>query len=148
MTTSPQHQKAQWRILHLLSDYYHLTSVECFTPAPNNKYIYDDENEFSVKPYLLDVYASMPKDPELTRYDKLGIEIDGSVGHKKTKRQYVRDTQREKDILAIAPDIKIFRYDTKDLVGRGYVNPKTKKRHAILTDAEILAELGVKSTHV
>lgn len=135
------------RLSKLLTPFYEVNGVEAFAPTPNDKYLYDG-NEFTVKPYLLDVYAYGPRFPNETKWQRIGIEVDGSKGHKKTKAQTNRDTQRTQNLLCHFPDIKIFRFDTKDLVGRGYVNPKTKRRSKILTDAEILAELGVKCTHI
>lgn len=148
-TTSPQHKKAQIRLADLLQKYYDYVTIEAFRPTPNPQYIYNTRSEeFAIKPYLLDVYASYPKDREGYQWLKVGIEVDGSKGHKKTKAQTNRDIQRTQNLLCHFPDIKIFRFDTKDLVGRGYVNPKTKKRHSILTDAEILKEIGVNCLHV
>lgn len=116
-------------------------------PTPNQKYVYDGE-EFVIKPYKLDVYAYYPRISCKCDYRQIGIEVDGKKGHKTSKHQFHRDEQRTLMIQELYKDIYIHRFDTKDLVGRGYVNPKTKKRHSILTDAEILAELGVKCTHV
>lgn len=147
-TTSPQHKKAQIRLADLLQKYYDYVTIEAFKPTPNPQYIYSSthksNNDFTIKPYLLDVYALYPKYREDSQWVKIGIEVDGSKGHKKTKAQTNRDIQRTQNLLCHFPDIKIFRFDTKDLVGRGYVNPKTKKRHSILTDDEILKEIGVK----
>jgi len=145
MTTSLQHKRAQMRISNILGSFYEVIGIEVFTPTPNEKYVYDGE-EFEVKPYLLDVYAQMPICPDFPR--QLGVEIDGKKGHKTSKHQTIRDEQRTKDIQKSFPDLKLFRFDTKDLIGRGYVNPKTKKRHPILTDNEITAELGLKCTHL
>ena len=145
--TSPAHIKAQHRIVSLLEDHYDIVTVEHSMPTPNPKYVYDGE-EFSVKPYDLDVYASEPSYGCLCKYTTLGIEIDGKVGHKTSKHQTIRDAQRTDSLEKQYPYLTMKRFDTKDLVGRGYVNPKTKKRHPILTDAEILAELGVFCTHV
>lgn len=145
MTTSLQHRKAQLKIQNLLVDYYHYTAIEAFTPTPNNKYLYDGE-EFTTKPYLLDVYAHTPRRPEFPQ--QIGVEIDGKKGHKTSKSQTIRDKQRTLTIETHFPTMKIFRFDTKDLIGRGYVNPKTKRRSKILTDTEILTELGIICTHL
>jgi hypothetical protein len=147
MTTSPAHIKAQHRISTLLEDHYDIVIIEHSMPTPNPKYVYDGE-EFIIKPYDLDVYATALKYNCLCKYATLGIEIDGKVGHKTSKHQTIRDTQRTKSLEQQYPHMTMKRFDTKQLVGRGYVNPKTKKRHKILTDYEIWAELGVFCTHV
>jgi hypothetical protein len=149
MATSPQHRKAQLKLLTLVMKYYYVCDLEAFAPTPNNKYIYDvNDEEFTTKPYLLDVYASMPRFKDITTYDKIGIEVDGKKGHKTSKRQTIRDEQRTADLLLQYPDIKIFRFDTKALIGRGYVSPKTKRRHTIYKDDEILKVLGIKHPHI
>lgn len=147
MTTSPQHIKAQHKLTTLLEQYYHVTTIEAFTPTPNNKYVLGDDEEFEIKPYLLDVYAEMPK-CQCIPFPKIGIEVDGKIRHKTTARQFIRDNQRTKDIRAIDPEIFIFRFNTKDLIGRGYMNPKTKRRSKTLSDTEILTELGINCTHI
>jgi hypothetical protein len=147
-TTSPAHIKAQHRLVELLQPHYTITRIEMEIPVPNQKYVYDNEGEFVIKPYKLDVYAYFPKTLCDCKYRQIGIEVDGKKGHKTSKHQKIRDEQRTLAIQQMYKDLTIFRFDTKDLIGRGYVNPKTKKRHPILTDDEILAELGVKCTHV
>jgi hypothetical protein len=149
MTTSKQHRDAQLRLYKILTSYYAVRSLEAFTPTPSGKYIFDNRNEeFSIKPYLLDVYASCPYDKKYVTHEQIGIEVDGKVNHKTTKRQFQRDIQRTKDIICHFPQMAIFRFNTKDLIGRGYVNPKTKKRHSISTDEEIMKELGLKHPHI
>jgi len=146
MTTSPAHIKAQHRLVALLNDHYVSTRIEMELPTPSPQYIYDGE-EFVIKPYKIDVYAYIPRTNCDCKHRQIGIEVDGKKGHKTSKRQYTRDILRTALLLAAYTDFYVHRFDTKDLVGRGYVNPKTKKRHSILTDAEILTELGVKCQH-
>lgn len=146
MTTGQQHIDAQAWIKFLLSKHFRILKEEHHMPTPNGKYIYDGE-EFVIKPYKLDVYAKMPYPTCDWKYNEVGVELDGKVGHKTTKHQYNRDNQRTEDITEMYDGIFIVRFDSKQIVGRGYVNPKTKRRHSILTDAEILTELGVKCQH-
>lgn len=147
MATSPAHIKAQRRLVELLGAHYESTRSEMSMPVPNTKYIYDGQ-EFVIKSYALDVYAYYPKPGCFCKHQQIGIEVDGKKGHKTSKHQYHRDIVRTEILMSHYSGIYMHRFDTKDLVGRGYVNPKTKKRHPILTDAEILAELSVKCTHV
>ena len=148
MPMSESHRKAQWLVLNLLAKHYWITSLEAFTPAPSEKYLFDGD-EFITKPYLLDVFASTPKpqcEPFL-KHDIIGVEIDGGTGHKKTKAQYKRDLQRTKAIEDMYPGIFILRLDTKDLVGRGYVNPKTKERMPLHEPEDINKWLGISCEH-
>ena len=146
MTTSIQHIKAQKRLAALLYPHYTIIRVEMELPASNPKYVYDGE-EFIIKPYKLDAYGYFPKPNCNCTHRQIGIEVDGKKGHKTSKHQYYRDEMRTEILKSQYEGIYIHRFDTKDLVGRGYVNPKTKKRHSILTDEEILKELGIKCTH-
>jgi hypothetical protein len=146
MTTSPAHIKAQKRIADILCKHYKHIGTEIYTPTPNEKYIYDGE-EFVIKPYSLDVQGTDPLPGCICEHKYICVEVDGKKGHKTSKRQTIRDKKRTKQIEDENDEFYITRIDTKDLVGRGYVNPKTKKRHSILTDAEILTELGVKCQH-
>jgi hypothetical protein len=150
MATSEAHKKAQTRVQELLAKHYNLTSIEAFQPTPNEKYLYsmeDGADEFIVKPYLLDVLATNPRDQCLIKHVIIGVEIDGKKGHKTSKQQTTRDRQRTDSLQETYPNMKIFRFDTKDLIGRGYVHPKTKTRKPILSDEDILKELGIKCTH-
>lgn len=147
MTISPQHLKAQNRLYELLIRHYVGVRLEMELPTSNTKYIYDGD-EFTIKPYKLDVYVYYPRLKCNCKHNQMGIEVDGKKGHKTSKHQYHRDMVRTEILKSQYEGIYIHRFDTKDLVGRGYVNPKTKKRHSILTDDEILTELGVKCTHV
>jgi hypothetical protein len=143
MATSEAHRKAQFRIHHILYTYYNITSLEAFTPTPNEKYIMGDDDEFVTKPYLLDIFASNPRDQCIVKHPIIGIEIDGAKGHKKTARQTQRDKDRTNSLQDTYPNLKIFRFDTKDLVGKGYLHPKTKVRKPLLTDDDIKKELGL-----
>lgn len=147
MTTGLQHIKAQHRIMGILAKYYGTLRIESFAPTPNNKYVLGDNDEFTIKPYELDVYATQPL-CKCLQHHEICVEIDGKKGHKTSSRQTIRDQVRTDDLTKMYPEQQVYRFDTKDLIGKGYVNPKTKRRHPILTDAEILAELGIKCTHV
>jgi hypothetical protein len=149
MTTSKAHKEAQKLIQELLSKHYNLTTIEAFKPTPNEKYMYsmEGDDEFITKPYLLDVLATNPKDGCICKHALVGVEIDGKVNHKTTARQTTRDRQRTDSLLQTYPNLSIHRFDTKDLVGRGYVHPKTKVRKPLHSEQDILKELGVNCTH-
>lgn len=147
MATGKQHANAQVLVANWLAKHYTFVTVEKRLPTPNPRYIYDGE-EFKIKPYDLDVYA-VARFPDCNcEYDEIGIEIDGKVGHKTTKHQTIRDIQRSESLKEYYPKLHIERYDTKQLVGRGYINPKTKRRTKPLTEDRVLADLGIKCTHI
>ena len=147
MATGKQHANAQVLVANWLAKHYTYVTVEKRLPTPNPRYIFDGE-EFRIKPYDLDVHAHGPFPDCICEHEELGIEIDGDVGHKRTKYQTVRDNQRSDSLKDFYPNIYIERYDTKQLVGRGYINPKTKRRTKPLTASQVLADLGIKCNHL
>lgn len=139
MNKSQQHQNAQDRLTSLLSEFYIHVSQEQEITVPNPAYLYDRKTHSTIT-YWFDVFAQGPKDPRC-KFQSIGIEIDGRVGHKKTKKQYIRDNMRTKHIQ-YEYNINIQRFDTQQIVG-GYTNPKTKRKTPPLTDKEILEFLGI-----
>src|SRR5690349_11291141 len=91
--TSDKHIAAQNTILDILSKYYKTFALEFEVPTPNPERYYDSDAE-PVKEYKLDVYACEPVGDEITKHWQIGVELDGKVGHKKTKRQFLRDEAR------------------------------------------------------
>lgn len=127
-----------------MKSYFKYTQLEFDAPVPNMKRAYDSKAK-STRPYDWDVFCETPRmhTRDLVPFQKIGIEIDGAVGHKKTENQYMHDEVRT-TLLKSYYKVNTIRFDTDELVGKGYVNPKTKKiTSPILTNKEILERLGI-----
>lgn len=141
-----KHNYAQQRIYKLLLEHYSYVGKEHKVQVPNPKFTFDS----SVRPaisYYVDVYAENPIQNDFCLYTSLGVEIDGKTGHKNTKMQHIKDGNREDSLLdelvPYTPTFLFWRFSPEDLVGRGYVHPKTKVRMKIKSNEEILRELGI-----
>jgi hypothetical protein len=145
MVNGPKHDKASIRLAVLLESFYDHIEIEEEIEVPNPKYILGDRNASKTINYYFDVFCDGAQDCECHSYtyNKIGIEIDGSIGHKRTKRQHYRDKHRTNTINEYMVDVRIIRFDTEELTGKGYINPKTKKLTPILDDTEILERCGI-----
>ncbi|HEX5519309.1 MAG TPA: hypothetical protein VFX18_02610 [Candidatus Nitrosocosmicus sp.] len=143
--TSKKHIQAQERIRKLLIHYYDFVIEEQITPVPNPKYILGDKYARPTIDFHLDVLAEQPIwcDCHGYEFEKICIEIDGQVNHKKTKRQFYKDKHRTDAIEDYIEDIKIVRFDSEELAGKGYINPKTKKLTKTISNDEILERCGI-----
>ena len=136
-----KHTDAQNKIVAILKQHYYSVRQEIPFPVPNPKYTYDP-TVHPVLTYWFDVYAMQPKEECNVQYDKLGIEIDGDVGHKRTKAQFYRDINRTES-LVVEYGFLVHRFDPEQVVGRGYRNPRTQQVTLPLTTYEVLHRLGI-----
>lgn len=138
--TGRLHAQAQLELVRILRPFYTHVTQEVPFPVPNPKYVYDP-TVVSTLTYWFDVFAQHCRTH--CKYPKLGIEVDGEVGHKRTMSQYIRDQKRTDSLVEFYDDIAIFRFDPQMIVGRGYRNPKTKELIEPWTPEEILKILGI-----
>lgn len=148
MSEGWKHEAAKQRIKFELSLYFNRVFDEFEIPVPNPERIFGDLNVKSTKPYKLDVFAEDPiyRKIDSLKYRTIGIEIDGEVGHKKTKRQFKRDIARTNQIceFRLYQGIAIFRFDSEYLAGKGFRDPRNNFRwRPKLTPEEILKEIGL-----
>lgn len=134
-----KHLAAQNKLIDLLAPYYLHVSKEIEYEVVNPKYILDSKQRPTIT-YWFDVFVQGKLREEVT-YDRIGIEVDGGVGHKKTKRQHIKDRQRTKS-LELEYGFLVHRFDSEQIVGY-YVNPKTKAKTMHWDDSVILKALGI-----
>lgn len=144
MTTSPKHIAAQKELATILSKYYKTVTTEFEVPVPNPERYYDSSAQ-PIKEYKLDVYACEPVVNDITTHWQIGIEIDGATGHKKTRHQFLRDEARTKS-LETYYGVKIFRFDTDDIVGRGQRKKGTVHFKPLVKEIDICQEIGITLT--
>jgi|GEM_PF-6121093 len=139
-----KHIAAEQHIYEILKMHYTTVNKEVLCPVPNPKFTGGDYSDRPVLEYFVDVAAIIPKeDCGGCKYKHLAIEIDGAVGHKKTTKQYYNEQFRQLNIEKMYPDITFFRFDPEQIIGRGYINPKTKKIIKPFTEPELLKILGI-----
>lgn len=143
-----KHKAAKERIKFELSLYFNVVQEEFLMPVPNPQRIFGDLNAVSTRKYVLDVFAEDPiwRKIESLKYPRIGIEIDGDVGHRRTKRQYKRDIARTKQLCEykVYEGLLIVRFDSEYLAGKGFRDPRNNFIHRPkLTPAEILKEIGL-----
>jgi hypothetical protein len=143
-----KHKAAKERIKYELSLYFNRVVDELDLSVPNPAYIMGDLKERSTHTFFLDVYAEDPiwRKIESAKYQRIGIEIDGDVGHKRTKKQYKRDIARTNALVEyyVYQGIMIFRFDSEYLAGPGFRDPRNRFIHRPkLSNHEIHNEIGL-----
>ena len=93
MTEGWKHEAAKQRVKFELSLYFNRVFDEFQLPVPNPERVMGDLNSRSTITYHLDVFAEDPiyRKIDTLKYRTIGIEIDGEVGHKKTKKQFKQE---------------------------------------------------------
>ena len=144
MAPSPKHIAAQFVLVDILKKYYKTVGIELEVPVPNPERYYDN-NARTIKEYVLDVYAGEPLVDDITTHWQIGVELDGKTGHKKTRHQFLRDEARTK-ALEMYYNIKIFRFDIEDIVGRGQRKKGTVHFKPLIKEIDICKEIGITLT--
>lgn len=125
MSKGYKHIKAQQRLFNIFALYFNVVIPEFPMPCPNPQFTLGDHKARSLKTYYFDIFAESPKMEKIQslKYPTIGIEVDGEYGHKKTKRQHKRDNARTQIITEYYNGVFIIRYDSEQIVGKGFADP-------------------------
>lgn len=152
MTEGWKHEAAKKKVAFELSLYFNIVREEVKMPVPNPEFVMSGNLNSStriIKTYHLDVYAEDPilRKIESIQYPRIGVEIDGEVGHKRTKRQHKRDVARTQQLCDydVYQGMIIVRFDSEYIAGKGFRDPRNNFVYRPkLTPEEILKEMRIR----